>query len=154
MKYCEIIFIHWTFNFVYFVGWAIHHFKIPLKYFFNLVILGIIGNPRIKVFTNMSIIIKPRNFDPMKLNDFAVFLVGLNEIQLPGCKILHTTRKSACTAVNTCHVATTCLLGRLPWKGPSYQSCKQDDSQKNHILFNVHRIFLLIDLLLKIESLV
>ena len=30
-RYCEIINISWTFNFVYFVGRAIHEFKIPMK---------------------------------------------------------------------------------------------------------------------------
>jgi len=32
IKDCHIIFIHWTFNFVCFVGRAIHEFKIPTKY--------------------------------------------------------------------------------------------------------------------------
>jgi len=29
----EIFFIHWTFDFVYFVGREIHEFKIPTKYY-------------------------------------------------------------------------------------------------------------------------
>jgi len=40
-NYCEIIYIRWTFNFVYFVGIAIHKFKTPTKYLFILVILHI-----------------------------------------------------------------------------------------------------------------
>ena len=31
-SYCEIIFICWTFNFVYFMGRKIHKFKIPTQY--------------------------------------------------------------------------------------------------------------------------
>ena len=40
-SYCEIIFIHWKFNFVFFMGRAIHKFKIPTKYLFT--ILSYIG---------------------------------------------------------------------------------------------------------------
>jgi len=47
LYYCEIINIRWTF-FVFFVGSAIHKFKIPLKYLFTLVILHIIWNPWIQ----------------------------------------------------------------------------------------------------------
>jgi len=73
-NYSEIIFIHWTFNFVYLVGRTIHELKIPMKYLFTLVIFNIIWNPQIEVFTNMSIIVKPQNLVPMKLNDFTVLL--------------------------------------------------------------------------------
>jgi len=70
--YCEIIFIRWTFNSMFFVGRAIHEFKIPPKYIFTLVILRVVLflNPRIQESTNMSIVIKPWNFMPMKWNDF------------------------------------------------------------------------------------
>ena len=43
-KYCEIIYFPRRFNFVYFVGRAIHEFKIPTKYLFILVILHVIWN--------------------------------------------------------------------------------------------------------------
>jgi len=46
-RYCEIIYIHWTFNFMYFMGRAMHKCKIPTKYLFTLVILHIVWNPRI-----------------------------------------------------------------------------------------------------------
>ena len=62
----EIIFIRWTFNFVYFVGRAIHKFKILTKYSFTLVLFSIIWNHRIQLSTNMSIINKPQNFEPIK----------------------------------------------------------------------------------------
>jgi len=32
MIYCDTIFIHWTFNIVYFVGRATHEIKTPTKY--------------------------------------------------------------------------------------------------------------------------
>ena len=38
MSYCQIIFIRWTFNFVFLVGRAIHEIKIPTKLLFTLVI--------------------------------------------------------------------------------------------------------------------
>jgi len=52
-KYPEIIFIRWTFNFMYFVGWAIHKFKIPT--------LSKIKKQKtqIKVSTIMSFVLKP-----------------------------------------------------------------------------------------------
>ena len=40
--YCEIIFICWTINFVFFVGSAIHKFKIPVELLFIPVNLRII----------------------------------------------------------------------------------------------------------------
>ena len=42
VNYCEIYFIRWIFNFVFFMGRAIHEFKIPTKYLFTFVILCII----------------------------------------------------------------------------------------------------------------
>jgi len=57
---------------MFFVGRAIFDFKIPTKYLFTLVILHIIRNPQIKVSMNMSIVVKQRNFLPMKLNDFTI----------------------------------------------------------------------------------
>jgi len=39
---CEIIFIRWTFNFIYFVGRTIHQFKIPTNYSFNLLVVCLI----------------------------------------------------------------------------------------------------------------
>jgi len=36
INYFEIIFIHWAFNFMYFIGYAIYKFEIPMKYLFNL----------------------------------------------------------------------------------------------------------------------
>ena len=41
-KYCEIIFIRSTLNFMLFVGRAIHEFKITTNYSFTIVILRII----------------------------------------------------------------------------------------------------------------
>jgi len=46
-KHCEIIYTHWTFNFMYLIGGAVHEFKIPMKYLFTLVTLHIIWNSRI-----------------------------------------------------------------------------------------------------------
>jgi len=40
--YCEIIWIHWTFTLMFFVGRAIHIIKIPMKFLFTSVILKII----------------------------------------------------------------------------------------------------------------
>jgi len=73
-NFCEIISMPWTFNFVLFVGMAIYEFKIPTKYLFTSVIniLRIIKNPQIQVSMNMSIVVKPQNFVPMKLNDYTV----------------------------------------------------------------------------------
>jgi len=45
--YCEIIYILWAFNLVYFVGRAIHELKTITEYLFTLVILHIICNPQI-----------------------------------------------------------------------------------------------------------
>ena len=45
-NYCAIISVHWTFNFVSFVGAEIQEFKIPTNYLFSLVILCFIWNPR------------------------------------------------------------------------------------------------------------
>ena len=73
IKYCEIINFYWTFNFVYFLGRAIHELKIPRKYLFTLVILQIIWNPRIQVSTNMTNVIKSKKFKPTNLNDFTVW---------------------------------------------------------------------------------
>jgi len=64
--------IRWTFNLVYFVDRAIHEFKIPTKNLYTWVILHIIWNPQIQVFTNMFNVDKPWNFMPMKLNNFTV----------------------------------------------------------------------------------
>jgi len=69
LLFCEIIYIGWTFNFASFVGWTINEFKIPPKYLFTLIILHIISNPQIQVFTNISISVKPTN-----LKDFTVLL--------------------------------------------------------------------------------
>ena len=46
--------------------------KIPQKYLSNLVILPLIWHPQIQECRNMSIVIKPWNFVPMKFNDFTV----------------------------------------------------------------------------------
>jgi len=43
--YCDIIFIHWTFNFVYLMGWTIHGFKSPTKCWFNLILVSLFDNP-------------------------------------------------------------------------------------------------------------
>ena len=40
--YCEIIFIRWTFNFMYFVSKTIHEFKIPMKCWLNLIVVCLI----------------------------------------------------------------------------------------------------------------
>ena len=72
--YCETIYIRWTFNFVYFVGMAIHELRFRTKYIFTLVILHIILNPQSLMSKNMSTVVKPRNFVPTKLNDFTVFV--------------------------------------------------------------------------------
>jgi len=37
VKNCEIIFVRWTFKFVYFMGWASHQFILHTNYFYNLV---------------------------------------------------------------------------------------------------------------------
>jgi len=77
MLYCEIIYFHWTFNFVYLVGRAIHEFKIPTKLLFTLDLLHLVWNPQIQVSTNVSNVVKPQNFVPTKLNDFTVFIMKL-----------------------------------------------------------------------------
>jgi len=76
LRYCEIINIRWTFNFVYFVDRAIYEFKIPMKYVFTLDILHITRNTQNQVSTNMSNDVKPRNFVPTELNDFAVTFIA------------------------------------------------------------------------------
>jgi len=81
-EYCEIIFICWTFNFMYFVGGAIYEFKILLKYLFVLIILSMIWNSRIQVSTNMSIVFKPWNFVPMKLHYFTVSKFAVHLMQV------------------------------------------------------------------------
>jgi len=58
---------------VYFVGRTIQDFNILLKYLFSFVFLWMIWNPQIQVSTNMSIVVKPWNFVPTKLNDFTVW---------------------------------------------------------------------------------
>jgi len=60
---------------VFLVHIAIHKLKIP-KTKFKLVMMHIIWNPKIQVSMNMSIVIKPWNFVPMKLNAFTVFRIG------------------------------------------------------------------------------
>ena len=52
---------------------AIHELRFSTKYIFTLVILQTILNPQIKMFTNMSNVVKPQNFVPTKLNDFTVY---------------------------------------------------------------------------------
>jgi len=83
--YSEIIYIRSTFNCVNFVCRSIHKYKIPMKYLFTfkLVILHIIWNPRIQVSTNMSNVVKPRNFVPTKLNDFTVLWLYLCVMSAP-----------------------------------------------------------------------
>jgi len=39
--YCELIFIRWTFNFVYFMGRKVHKFKIPTNCWFNLIVVSL-----------------------------------------------------------------------------------------------------------------
>jgi len=70
-KYCAIIFIHWTWNFVYFVGKEIHEFHIPMKYLLSLEILDIILNIQIQMSTNISVF-NPRHFVPY---DFTVYRI-------------------------------------------------------------------------------
>jgi len=62
-KYCEIIFICWTFNFLYFVGRTVNKFKRPMKFLSNYFCV-LFENPRIQVTKNMSIIVKPKWFQP------------------------------------------------------------------------------------------
>jgi len=69
-NYCEIIFICWTFHFVFFIGWAIHKFD-PNKRLIHLS-QGKSWNTQFKISLNMSIVDKPQNFVPMKFNDFTV----------------------------------------------------------------------------------
>jgi len=47
------------------------------KLLFTLVILHLVWNPQIQMSTNMSNVVKPRNFMPTKLNDFTVFIMKL-----------------------------------------------------------------------------
>ena len=54
---CEIIFICWTYNFMYFMGMAIHTFKIPTKKLFTFIILGNFFNRQIHMTINNSIIV-------------------------------------------------------------------------------------------------
>jgi len=67
MHYFEIIFIRWTFNFVFFMGSAIHKFKFSPKRELTLVILRIIWNPQIQVSTNMPSLMVSWNFVPMNI---------------------------------------------------------------------------------------
>jgi len=55
IDYWGIIFIHSTFNFVYFNGRTIHNINITTIYVFTLVIFNIIQSPRIQVSSKMSI---------------------------------------------------------------------------------------------------
>jgi len=87
----EIIYYHWTFNFVCFVGRAIHEFQIPTKYWFTLVILIMILDPRIQVPSAMSIIIKPRNLVPMNLNDCTIPHL-FSPTRVPGARWRHHPR--------------------------------------------------------------
>ena len=70
--YCEIIFMRWTFNLMYFVGRTFHKLKISMKYIFPSVIFHKIWKTQIYVSRNMSIIVKPRNLVPTKWNNFTV----------------------------------------------------------------------------------
>ena len=63
------ILFRWTLHFVYFVDRAIHELNTPTKYLLTIVMLRIRWNPRVQVSTNMSIVVKPRNVVPTKLND-------------------------------------------------------------------------------------
>jgi len=67
---CGVIKICRTFNFVYFMGSAMHKFKIPTKYLFTSVILHMIWNPQIQVSTNMPYVTKPQNFMQLFLKIF------------------------------------------------------------------------------------
>jgi len=70
-NYSEIIYICWTFNFVYFVSRTIHKFRCQwIIYLLHSVIFCIIWNPPLQESTNNFIGFKPRNLVPMKLNDF------------------------------------------------------------------------------------
>ena len=90
---CEIIFIRWTFNFMFFVGRAIHEFKIPLKYFFTLFAWHIIWNPQTQVST---IVIKPRNCVPIKMKDFTV-----NKFTFPSSQTVGGLWMWSCIIVDT-----------------------------------------------------
>ena len=69
----EIIYICCTFNFVYFIGSAIYEFKTPTEYFKGHLFLSKTKKTQIWFSTNISIVVKPRNFVPMILNDFTVY---------------------------------------------------------------------------------
>jgi len=64
------------------MGKAIHEFNIPMKYLLTLVILHIIYNPLFQVSMNVSDVAKPRNFVPMKLNDFTVYSAHIYFMQV------------------------------------------------------------------------
>jgi len=73
------------------MGRAIRIFKIPTKHLFTLVTLPIIWKSQIPVSTNMSIVIKPQNFMPIKLNDFT----ELPKVTIPSCSLQFYTIRSS-----------------------------------------------------------
>jgi len=76
-----MIYIHWKFDFLYFVGRAIHEFKILTKYFFILVIWHkiIILNPHIQVSMNMSNVVMSLNHETKLFHSSWNFMVNIFE---------------------------------------------------------------------------
>jgi len=62
--FCEIIYIRWTFNFVYFVGRAIHEFKIRTKYLFIIIIIILLYI--IVYYSNIAYNLKSKNLSVHK----------------------------------------------------------------------------------------
>jgi len=95
---CFLYWLQWNYFYllnilfcVFLVHMAIHKFKIPTNVLFKYkVMMHIIWNPKIQMSMNMSIVIKPWNFVPMKLNAFTVFRIGrIIEIRYHGQLIKH-----------------------------------------------------------------
>jgi len=60
--------------FLYFVSRTMHKFKIPAKYLFTKLTFNIIWNS-LQVSMKMSIVVKPWNLVPTKLNDFTAIII-------------------------------------------------------------------------------
>jgi len=77
LYYCDIIFICWTFHFVYYVGRTTNKFKIPTHCWFNVIV---VFNLKINEgSTNMSIIMKAQNFMPLKIKWFHSIRNGISK---------------------------------------------------------------------------
>ena len=75
---CAIIFIHWIFNFVYFVGRWIHKFKIPTKCLFNLIAVCFFWKSMNSSVLEHVHYNQTTNFMPVKYNNFILISLRVN----------------------------------------------------------------------------